>query len=161
MAQQVINVGSAPNDGLGDPIRTAYIKCNDNFNELYANVGNVGNYIQNGTSNVKIASANSTVTISVNSFSNVGVFYGTGANITGYLGVSGNIKTEGLFSATGNVTGNTISSTSTMQLAVYANATVRDSSITSPSPGMMIYVTGTGMQVRGATSWNTVAGTGT
>jgi hypothetical protein len=38
MAQLVINVGSAPNDGLGDPIRTAYIKCNDNFNELYSRV---------------------------------------------------------------------------------------------------------------------------
>ena len=47
------------------------------------------------------------------------------------------------------------------QLAVYANVTVRDSSITSPTPGMMIYVTGTGMQVRGATSWNTIAGSGT
>ena len=35
MAQQTINVGSAPNDGLGDPIRTAYIKCNDNFSELF------------------------------------------------------------------------------------------------------------------------------
>lgn len=38
MTQQTINVGSAPNDGLGDPIRTAYIKCNDNFNELYSRV---------------------------------------------------------------------------------------------------------------------------
>ena len=48
-----------------------------------------------------------------------------------------------------------------MQLAVYANTTVRDSVITSPQPGMMIYVTGTGMQVRGATSWNTILGSGT
>jgi len=38
MAQQVINVGTAPNDGLGDPIRTAYIKCNDNFGELFSRV---------------------------------------------------------------------------------------------------------------------------
>jgi hypothetical protein len=36
MTQQIINVGAAPNDGLGDPIRTAYIKCNDNFGELYS-----------------------------------------------------------------------------------------------------------------------------
>ena len=36
MTQQIINVGSAPNDGLGDPIRTAYIKCNNNFGELYS-----------------------------------------------------------------------------------------------------------------------------
>ena len=35
MAQEIINVGSAPNDGLGDPIRTAYQKCNANFSELY------------------------------------------------------------------------------------------------------------------------------
>jgi len=36
MALQVINVGTAPNDGLGDPIRDAYIKCNDNFAEVYS-----------------------------------------------------------------------------------------------------------------------------
>jgi hypothetical protein len=36
MAQQVINVGSAPNDGTGDPIRTAYQKCNNNFGELFS-----------------------------------------------------------------------------------------------------------------------------
>ena len=36
MAQQVINVGSAPNDGLGDPIRTAYQKCNTNFSSIYS-----------------------------------------------------------------------------------------------------------------------------
>ena len=36
MAREVINVGSAPNDGTGDPIRTAYIKCNSNFGELYS-----------------------------------------------------------------------------------------------------------------------------
>lgn len=35
MAQQVINVGAAPNDGTGDAIRTAYQKCNNNFGELY------------------------------------------------------------------------------------------------------------------------------
>jgi hypothetical protein len=38
MAQEVINVGAAPNDGLGDPIRTAYQKCNSNFSELYSRV---------------------------------------------------------------------------------------------------------------------------
>jgi hypothetical protein len=35
MAREVINVGSAPNDGTGDPLRTAYQKCNNNFGELY------------------------------------------------------------------------------------------------------------------------------
>jgi hypothetical protein len=36
MTQQIINVGPAPNDGLGDPIRTAFIKSNDNFSQLYS-----------------------------------------------------------------------------------------------------------------------------
>ena len=35
MARESINVGTLPNDGLGDPLRTAYIKCNNNFIELY------------------------------------------------------------------------------------------------------------------------------
>ena len=38
MALQVINVGVAPNDGTGDSIRTSFIKCNDNFAELYSRV---------------------------------------------------------------------------------------------------------------------------
>ena len=38
MTQQVINVGAAPNDGQGDPLRTSFIKCNDNFAELYNRV---------------------------------------------------------------------------------------------------------------------------
>jgi hypothetical protein len=40
MTQQVINVGNTPNDGTGDPIRTAYIKCNTNFNQLFSRVQN-------------------------------------------------------------------------------------------------------------------------
>jgi hypothetical protein len=38
MAQEIINVGSAPNDGLGDPVREAFTKCNNNFSELYNRV---------------------------------------------------------------------------------------------------------------------------
>ena len=35
MAKQTINIGSAANDGTGDPLRTAFDKINDNFDELY------------------------------------------------------------------------------------------------------------------------------
>jgi hypothetical protein len=53
MAQQLINVGASPNDGQGNPIRTSFIKCNQNFSELYARaqttppptlVGSVGDF---------------------------------------------------------------------------------------------------------------------
>ena len=35
MAQQIINIGAAPDDNTGDPIRTAFDKSNQNFTELY------------------------------------------------------------------------------------------------------------------------------
>ena len=38
MAQEIINVGAAPNDGTGDPIRTSFTKTNNNFSELYSRV---------------------------------------------------------------------------------------------------------------------------
>jgi len=61
----------------------------------------------------------------------------------------------------GDITAHSVAVLGNFNLPVYANTTVRDSSITSPQPGMMIFVTGTGMQVRGAAAWNTVAGTAT
>jgi hypothetical protein len=38
MAQQIINVGTTPNDGTGDPLRSALQKVNANETELYAAV---------------------------------------------------------------------------------------------------------------------------
>ena len=38
MAKQTINIGTSPNKGDGDPIRTAFDKVNDNFTELYSDV---------------------------------------------------------------------------------------------------------------------------
>jgi hypothetical protein len=39
MPQEIINVGAAPNDGTGDTLRDSFIKCNDNFTELYSGGG--------------------------------------------------------------------------------------------------------------------------
>ena len=39
MAKQTVNIGSAANDGTGDPLRTAFDKLNDNFDEVYAGYG--------------------------------------------------------------------------------------------------------------------------
>ena len=36
MAKQTVNLGSSANDGTGDPLRTAFDKINDNFDEVYA-----------------------------------------------------------------------------------------------------------------------------
>lgn len=36
MAKTIINVGASPGDGTGDSLRDAFIKTNDNFDELYS-----------------------------------------------------------------------------------------------------------------------------
>jgi len=39
MAKQIINIGTVPNDGTGDPLRSSFDKVNDNFNEIYGALG--------------------------------------------------------------------------------------------------------------------------
>jgi hypothetical protein len=41
MAQLTIGIGSAVNDGTGDPLRTAFTKTNANFTELYTSVASL------------------------------------------------------------------------------------------------------------------------
>jgi hypothetical protein len=43
MAKQNINVGSSANKGDGDPLRTAFQKVNQNFDELYDRAENTDN----------------------------------------------------------------------------------------------------------------------
>ena len=48
MAQQTINIGTVANDNTGDPIRDAFDKCNDNFDEAYASGFIDGNLVTPG-----------------------------------------------------------------------------------------------------------------
>jgi len=79
MAQQTINVGAAPNDGTGTPLRTAFQYTNSNFSELYTAVGPSGNNIvvpgnatitgdlTVDTSTLKVDSTNNRVTVGTTS----------------------------------------------------------------------------------------------
>jgi hypothetical protein len=69
------------------------------------------NSISNGTSNVNVVSSGGNVTVGINGTSNVAVFSSTGANITGTLGVTGNI-TGGNLSGT-SITGTLITASQT------------------------------------------------
>ena len=69
--------------------------------------------IQNGTSNVKVVSSGGNVTVGVANTSNVVVVSTTGVAVTGTMSASGNVTggnllTGGLISATGAITGATI-----------------------------------------------------
>ena len=86
MAREIINVGATANDGTGDGLRTAYIKCNNNFKSLFDTTVTPTEII-NGTSNVSVAdSAN--VTISIAGSSNVVTFSGTETNISGNVTIA-------------------------------------------------------------------------
>jgi hypothetical protein len=39
MAKQIVNLGTSVNKGDGDPLRTAFTKINQNFDELYSLLG--------------------------------------------------------------------------------------------------------------------------
>ena len=49
MAQQTINIGSAANDGTGDPLRTAFDKINDNFTEIYGSTAEANDLLEDSS----------------------------------------------------------------------------------------------------------------
>jgi len=131
MTKQTINIGTVANDGLGDNLRVAFDKVNDNFDEVYitsptSNIKHEGNSITstdtdghiildpNGTGQVQIVS-DQTVSGFLTTTGNV-----TGGNIAGTRGVFTNVVgtletgvqtgitsvgTLGALAVTGNVTG--------------------------------------------------------
>jgi len=171
--QQTINLGEAPNDGTGEPLRSAFAEVNNNFANVWAagpvntNVVIANSRIStdvtdqdlelagNGTANVVVYSSLQTLSIepqadSAYDLGAPGAYYDS-SYARYYQGSSATI--------TGTIAGSTITASNNFKLPVYANTAVRNSAITNPLPGMMIYVTGTGLQVYGATQWNTVDGT--
>jgi predicted ribosome-associated RNA-binding protein Tma20 len=112
MAQQMINVGTTPNDGSGDPLRTAFEKCNNNFTELYSTSFTPAR-IANGASYVQIPSGDGNVEITINDNANIVLITQAGTYVNGVLSAtgnidSGNLRTVGVVSATGNITGSSI-----------------------------------------------------
>ena len=74
----------------------------------------------------------------------------SGGNITG-----ANVITANAVSTTGNITGNNVSAVTAFQLPVYANTTIRDTAISSPTVGMLIVVGNTYQGYNGA-SWGNI-----
>lgn len=106
MAQEIINVGAAPNDGQGDPVREAFTKCNNNFTELFS--GSSGsNAISNGNSVVQISTANGNISMSVSGTANVAVVTPTGITVSNTVAAA-NLTSAGAVNAVGNVTGGNI-----------------------------------------------------
>ena len=87
MTYEYVDVGAQPDDGTGDPLRTAYIKINNNFAQLQQ-FGTTK--ISNGSSNVNIPYADGIIYAGVSNVSNVLIINTTG--VTGSnLTATGNV----------------------------------------------------------------------
>lgn len=165
--QQQINYGNTANDGQGDPLRTAFIKTDDNFDAIWA-AGPVGSNVSIVNNTIQVSDTNGSLTLSPNGIGNVRVTRPVvpNSNNTHDLG-SANLRYRaawvgsGGLDVSGDVSAGNVSAGVSLGLPVYANSATRDAAISSPQPGMMVFITGTGLQVRGATAWNTVPNTAT
>jgi len=141
MTQYVINIGALPNDGTGDPLRTAFNDVNLNFNQVWAtglvnsNIGIANNTILTTNTNGNLilnpngigqVIANAHVIPDQNRIRNLGsstrrwdTLYSQYVDIGGTLTVTGDISVNGNLSVTGNIieVGNIITDAKTIQLA--------------------------------------------
>ena len=92
MAKQTINVGVSQDDGTGDTLRAAFVKVNENFTEIYNEVG--------GDTLSEIRLSGSTITTD-----------GTNSNLvlnpngTGKVDLEGNVLARGDLEVIGSITG--------------------------------------------------------
>ena len=138
MTQQLINYGTAPNDGTGDPLRNAFIKTDDNFDSIWlagpvgSNVTINNNTIASSSGNVSIAAAGVNTILTLNnvwpaannthrlgnaSFRYRGIYVGTeGINSLGNITapIIGNVTGSTTGYHTGDMTGSVFADDSTL-----------------------------------------------
>lgn len=106
MAKQTVNIGAAPNDGTGDPIRQAMSKINDNFDEIYSSyiatgsitvgnstvntvISNTGGFVS-GNSTVNVVANSTTLQLTNFSVNSTSVTAGANVSVSGKLNVGSN-----------------------------------------------------------------------
>lgn len=100
MSQQIIAIGAAPNDGTGDQLRTAFDKTNDNFSEIYAELGGTSlSNISISGNTISTDDTNGNLTLDPNGTGSI-VLTGN-VPVTGNLTVTGKTTVSGAFAASG------------------------------------------------------------
>lgn len=120
MAQQTINIGATANDGTGDQLRTAFDKVNDNFVEVYTELGG------STLSNIKLSGN----TISTDD---------TNGNLTLDPNGTGTIVLANAVTASSTLA---VAGTSTLTGAVTAGSTITFASMTTTIRDALTDVTG-------------------
>ena len=83
MAKQTINIGTGPNTGTGEAIRSAFTKVNENFTEVYTTSNTIYDRANSGIVLAQLAfdAANSASGNSISGYSGY-----SGSSISGYSG---------------------------------------------------------------------------
>jgi hypothetical protein len=172
MSQQVIGIGAAPNDGTGDQLRTAFDKVNDNFTEVYTELGGTSlSNISFSANTISTDNTNGSLTIDPNGTGAIILDNAVTANstvtITGVLKVasaaafSGPSNTAVAFTANGAVavsTGNLFTSFTTGGTITDFTGGVAGQIINIISKAATVYdVTGTNLK-GGSTNITTASG---
>ena len=147
MARQNINLGTDPNDGEGDNLRTAFDKVNDNFIEVYT-AGPAGSNIVISGNVISSNVTNANIELSPNGTGKVVIKNDLipDANNTRYIGSSTSTIRGAFIGSAGIV------SSGPIRVPRYANSTVRDETITTAEAGMII-LTGNTFQGYNGSAW--------
>ena len=152
MAQQIIDLGTSANAGDGDNLRSAMDKTNDNFTEVYT-AGPVGSNISITNNSISSTNTNGNITLATD---------GTGViqiandiipdvNNTRWIGTANN-RPMGIYVGSAGLIAD-----GPINVPDFANATVRDSTITTPVQGMIV-VTANVYQGYIGSAWTALAG---
>ena len=70
MSQYTINIGAIPNDGTGDPLRTAFNETNLNFDQIWA-TGLIGSNIAAANNTILTTNTNGNLVLAPNGIGQV------------------------------------------------------------------------------------------
>ena len=154
MAKQTVNIGTSENKGDGDPLRTAFQKINENFDELYTGSFNAETDIKGSIfgddSTLLVDGVNNSIPSSViqgSEADNWTEAYGWGDHATaGYLttetdpvvgAVNGIVKADGA----GNISA-AVAGTDYLQYAEKVQFTAKNASGSTLEMGTVVYISG-------------------
>ena len=152
MAQQIINLGTSANAGDGDDLRSAMDKTNDNFTEVYT-AGPVGSNITITNNSISSTNTNGNITLATDGTGVIQIANDIVPDVNNlrWIGTANN-RPMGIYVGSAGLIAD-----GPINVPNFANATVRDSTITTPVQGMIV-VTANVYQGYIGSAWTALAG---
>jgi len=130
MSKQTINVGTNQDDGTGDSLRAAFVKVNDNFTEVYNELGGVAlSNISMTGSTISTDTADSGIIIDPNGTGTITLTGNT--TLTGTLDVSGALSPASLAVTAGATVGGDLGVTGTLTAGTFSPSSITISGVSN------------------------------